>query len=422
MSTTTFDGLGIKDLAVMLRSGVTPVVASYGMGVDSTAFLLRYMLEPECRDFDLQDLIVITAQTGDEWERTGADVEAYMLPLFRAHGIRYVQVARGVLNPNQRTGDGIVVLDDSTAPTKVYLDGAYKLSDEMFENGTIPQLGGARKCSMHAKGWALDPTIAHLTGGRKFRHLIGFEANEMSRVPKDAKANSATRTGEYPLIAWGWDRAKCEAYIEEKLGVPWAKSACSFCPFACSNKTSRVVVFQRYQDEGPDRGAQTLLMEHCALAFNTNQGLLGKTHLVDLVAKAGYQDQVDRLNAALDAQPTWALYEVRRITIPKARSIKRLATGSRAEMEEALLNHAIETGADLEVGPTDGIPRAWLRRREDRPATIEHFFVVAPALAKDKERPNFPTWWRKAVIAAANRAKVAAYRARLAASDQALAS
>jgi hypothetical protein len=385
------------------------VMFSYGMGVDSTAIALRYIFEPECRDFELEDLVVVTAMTGDEWERTGADVEAHVLPLFRAHGIRYVQVARGVPNPSQKTGEGIVVLDDSTAPTKVFAQGAYKLSDEMFDNGTVPQLGGTRKCSIHAKGWALDPTIARITAGHPFRHVIGFEATETKRAKDDTNYNTATRTGEYPLITWGWDRATCEAYIEEKLGVAWAKSACKMCPFAMSNAKSRAVVMERYRHEEPKAATMTLMMEHLSLALNEKQGILGERHLVAILAKEGYTDVVERFQVALAAQPM-ALYEVKRITSPVARSVKRLAIGTKAEMEDALLAQAIEAGADLEVG-TEGIARAWLRRREDRPATIEHFLVVAPALAKDKQRPQFPTWWRRQVAQADNRAWVRTKRA-----------
>lgn len=52
-----------------------PLVCSYGLGADSTAILLRWILEPESRDFDLSRLIVITSMTGDEFKDTGALVK-----------------------------------------------------------------------------------------------------------------------------------------------------------------------------------------------------------------------------------------------------------------------------------------------------------------------------------------------------------
>ncbi len=70
------------------------VIMSYGMGVDSTAILLRWITDPASRDFDLEDLVVITAHTGDEFDQTSGDVEEIVLPLLRRHGIRFVQVGR----------------------------------------------------------------------------------------------------------------------------------------------------------------------------------------------------------------------------------------------------------------------------------------------------------------------------------------
>src|SRR4051794_36396829 len=156
--------------------------------------------------------------TGDEWEQTGRDVEAHVLPLLREHGVRYVQAARSRRLVTV-AGDGVVVLDDSRAPERLHLRGAFRLSDEMRQAGTVPQTGGARLCSVHAKGDVLDPVIRDLTGGRPFRHVIGFEANEPKRAAKDATYNTADRTGEYPLIEWGWDREACEDFIQAVTGV-----------------------------------------------------------------------------------------------------------------------------------------------------------------------------------------------------------
>lgn len=43
---------------------------SLGMGVDSAALLARWLLDPSSRDFDLDDLVVVTAMTGDEYTAT----------------------------------------------------------------------------------------------------------------------------------------------------------------------------------------------------------------------------------------------------------------------------------------------------------------------------------------------------------------
>ncbi len=126
------------------------------MGTDSTALLLRWISEPGTRPCDLRDLLVVTAQTGDEWPITGQLVTRYMLPLFRRHGIRWAEVARR----GPRQADGIAVLQDSRAPTAVHLNGAYRLSQEMMAAGTVPQAGGARKCSAKAKGCRLTSSSA----------------------------------------------------------------------------------------------------------------------------------------------------------------------------------------------------------------------------------------------------------------------
>src|SRR5688500_13193943 len=99
-------------------------ILSYGMGVESTAILLRWSIEPDTRRCTLDELIVITAQVGDEYRDTGGNVETYILPIMRQLGIRYVQVARR----GHLEADGITVLDDSREPRTVFLDGDYKLS------------------------------------------------------------------------------------------------------------------------------------------------------------------------------------------------------------------------------------------------------------------------------------------------------
>src|SRR5207247_1590235 len=122
----------------------TPVVLSYGMGVDSTALLLRWLHEPECRDFSLENVVCLTSQTGDEFQETKRLVETHILPLLRALRIRYVQVARSGFYQ----ADGITVLSDTCEPETLHIDGDFKLSDELRINGTVPQVAtGQRRCT-----------------------------------------------------------------------------------------------------------------------------------------------------------------------------------------------------------------------------------------------------------------------------------
>ena len=60
-----------------------PHVLNYGMGVDSTAILLRWLnMADQERGFPLKNLIVLTAQTGDEFESTKDLVETHFFHCF----------------------------------------------------------------------------------------------------------------------------------------------------------------------------------------------------------------------------------------------------------------------------------------------------------------------------------------------------
>ncbi|WP_280471133.1 hypothetical protein [Nocardia cyriacigeorgica] len=389
------------------------VVLSYGLGADSTALLLRWIFDPDSRDFDLAELAVITAMVGDEWEDTARDVAEVVLPLLAQHRIRFIQVGRA--DRRVRTdGTGVIVFDDSRSPHRLYIEGAYTLGTEMLTAGTQPQIGGSRRCSMSAKGEVLDPVIAAITHGRPYRHVVGFEAGELTRARRDAGYDTALRRGEYPLISWGWDREQVLAYIREKTGRAWQKSACVFCPFALVTAANRVATLARYA-AFPDAGARMLLMEHTALALNAKQGLVGGKRAIDYVRAAGLTGVLAAFESALAEQPH-ALYEVRRLARRTqtggakmvARSVRSVDVGSREEMAAWL------DGAPLRVdigGPDgsqalvdtrrelgdDGIARAVVPGRDGTgPHELEHFFVVAPAVVADKERPGFADWWAQA--------------------------
>src|SRR3989442_11529134 len=65
----------------MSMARTVTTILSYGMGVESSAILLRWIMSPATRPCPLEDLIVITAQVGDEYTDTGRDVNTHILPL-----------------------------------------------------------------------------------------------------------------------------------------------------------------------------------------------------------------------------------------------------------------------------------------------------------------------------------------------------
>lgn len=204
-----------------------PHVLNYGMGVESTAILLRWIFEPESRNFSLDNLIVLSAQTGDEFVSTKALVEKYVLPLLRKHHIRYVQVAKhGSLER-----DGYIILDDSREPLEMMIDGDYRMSTQLHQDGTVPSFSGAHLCAMKWKGFVLDRWLGDHLGTDKFGPYLGYNKDEQKRANKCEEYKCRGNTFLFPLIEWGWSREDCLNYIKEKLGVTWLKSCCSYCPF-----------------------------------------------------------------------------------------------------------------------------------------------------------------------------------------------
>lgn len=370
----------------------------YGMGVDSTAILLRWMLEPASRrNFPLSDLVALTAQTGDEYPDTKRDVEAHVLPRMREAGVRFVQVARAGLYEKS----GIVVLADTTAPTALHTEGAYKLSEEMTAAGTIPaRRSGQKLCTQKFKGWVLDRWIAGAgLDGAGVRHAIGFESEETERVEKDKGYTRNDIPTEYPLVEWGWNRQRCIDYIREVTGITWRKSACVFCPFA-SLKGSGCV--DRYRED-PDSAVKALLLEAASLMLNPRVGLFSGRTLRQVVEKSGNHEAMSRFRTALDGAEEWAVYRVRRAYTAPAKAFRELTTmfrGSRSACQGFLDGSAPTAGAS-EVDE-HGFERLYTLRREDGVyPTREEMFVVGPAGIADKVlRTAFDKAWARAGNAA----------------------
>lgn len=153
-------------------------------------------------------------------------MEHHVLPAFRDHGVRYVQLARS--GPLER--DGVDVLSDSRHTERLVMAGVWTLADELERAGTVPQFAhGQRRCSQKFKGWPIDHWLRSELGEAAFRHVVGFNADERWRVSRDRSYATSQRSPEYPLVEWGWTRDDCVRYLQAVTGETWRKSCCTFC-------------------------------------------------------------------------------------------------------------------------------------------------------------------------------------------------
>jgi len=280
----------------------------------------------------------------------------------------------------------------------LHLGGVYRLSSELAAAGTTPQVAsGRRLCSLKFKGFVLDTWIARELGSQPFRHVMGFDLDEGARIQRD-RSYSTTRSSEYPLVAWGWDRARCQQYLQDLLGEPWPKSACVYCPFA-ANHAALPALLARYR-RFPDAAVQAMLLELTSMAFNPNMALFGSRSVNALVAADGNQaalTALERILAACD----YTLYEVRRVLPLSAshcgrpgrpwRSVRQLTSGKEATVLGELRHRAHAAGVD--VTSSGHVHRAILRPRGLTLPTKEHLLVVSPSGVQAKQRSGFERVW-----------------------------
>lgn len=396
------------------------VILSFGMGVESSALLLRWLEEPEVRGFDLErELIVITAQTGGEYPDTAALCKTHLLPRLRRRRVRFVQVARA----GHLEADGIAVLSDTRKPNKLCLEGAYTLSEELRAAGTVPQFSGERRCSLKFKAWVIETWLARELAGQSFHHAFGFNAEEQARIARSEQAfalrepkpvrvafgfncdetarieratqyDTPQRQGWYPLAEWGWSREHCREYLQTITGANWQKSACVYCPFNALKPDAIARLRQL-----PAHVAEALLLEHQSLALNPRGSLYRDRTLYSLAVEHKLDEALRVFQQRL-AEAEYALYRVRRIyQAPGAahRAVEKLQAGSYDEMvaQFNLLSGHVEARSDF------GIRYSYVRERVNGCyPTVEEFFVVAPAVVESKTRYGFAWFearWRAAL-------------------------
>ena len=367
------------------------VLLSYGLGKHSTAAAVKLIENPSRRDFDLDQLILLTAMTGNEWGTTKALVETHLLPLLRHHRIRYVQVAR----KGARERDGITVLSDMDEPDRLYSEGAYKLSDELLRAGTVPTYCGTRKCSLKFKGWVINEWIRQNLDGADVRQIIGFHAGEFYRVERERRYYSGERPPiEHPLIEWGWDNDACVEYLRERFGVEWLWSACSFCMFS----NGRPEVIERFRRE-PLCGAEAVVIERTARIVNPRITLYSRRSVEELLREDGNEEAIALADAEM-SEMSWTLMRVRRIRYTKTlihRRTDEMARGTRGQMDRLLHDAAIKR--KLPITDEGGHQRLYILRLPDsvRYPQAEEMIVVVPATVESKSRANFEHRWSRVV-------------------------
>lgn len=385
------------------------VVLSLGMGIDSVALLVRWLLNPSSRDFDLRDLVVITAMTGEEHDRTRELMERFVLPLLRHHRVRYVQLCRA----GQLKSAGYVVLSDTDQPRQMHMRGPWRLSDEMRAAGTLPsKRNGRRWCSERAKGQVLDWWVVdNMEPG--YVHVVGFAKEEQRRADRDTKARQEKEDkGEvvpcrpsYPLIEWGWDREQCAAYLQQLFKEPFSRSCCTFCPFSAT-AGSKAELIERWRAQ-PEAGADALELEYTALALNPLIGAFGVgATAADLVRTHRLHEVQAIFRRRLEKIEVWDVLEVRRYFDAKDgdadakgmawRSVRVAATGRRHEMWNWV--YALDRGQAQVETDRYGITRAWQHRRaasggEVHYPAAEWFYVMVPHGVKNKKREGFESKW-----------------------------
>lgn len=369
-----------------------PIVANLGMGVDSSAIVTRWLLEPQTRGFDLDQLTILIASVGEEYQRTKDAMEQMLFPLIARHRIRTVQVARA----GQTAGEGYLVLDDTPTPTRLVTKVPVTLGGRMLDVGTVPQVSSTRRsCSDWIKHFALDSWLAGNVGHAPFTHCIGYNADETDRAERDLDRNKGHRFPDFPLIRWNWSRSTASEYLRTVYGREFGRSACFFCPFQ-NSRSGRAGLVESWRAE-PEAALRALLIEHNALAMNPKAKLFGRHAAYAVVRDAGLDHILTRHHDRL-ARSDWSVYEVRRVFharhgAPRAkghayRSVQPLDTGSRAAMTALLSDLASEQGSAVETDE-HGIARASLRTAGTSYPTAEHFLAVGLALAPAKARDGF---------------------------------
>lgn len=367
----------------------TPYLLNNGLGCDSAAYIFLILKYPELRPCPLEDLIVVSAQTGDESQKVKSQTEKHLYPRLKAAGVLTVQVARASAAECD-TENGITVLDYTTEPDVCFTEGDYSIVEHHTRYGGVPQYANGHVCAIKFKGEVLQAFKQQFFGDRLVVSLIQYNADELKRLDKAREygGNKPNITTRFPLVERGLGRADTERIAAETAGEPYTRSACLICPFGVS-AGSQAETLQRHRDD-PVASARALLMEYMSLAMNPRQSLFKRRTLRSLLEADKNTIALTLFEQALNDQE-WAVYRVRRLKLGKHqhwRSLAIVSTGSRLECENAIhkLNHG---QINLSTHTRHVLESRW----EGNLPWREYFLVAAPHRVAAKERKSFEQKW-----------------------------
>lgn len=185
------------------------IIASYGGGTNSTAYIVKKVMLGEPID------LIIFADTGGEKPHTYSYIPMFSEWLV-SKGYPPITVVKRVNDKGE----------------------IETLEEECLRLGNLPSIVfGKKTCSQKHKIAPQNKYINSLPeakaiwkAGRKIVKYIGYDADEEYRVKPDEDKLDKKYDRQYPLIEWDMDRAACIEVIKS-AGLPLpGKSACYFCP------------------------------------------------------------------------------------------------------------------------------------------------------------------------------------------------
>jgi hypothetical protein len=211
------------------------LTVAYGGGVDSTAILVGLdQLWRETRQQKWVPVAITFSDTGGEHPHTYEYILKWLEPWLK-------KAFRGAKN----RPTSVTKVCYSTSHTSRGWGTGYTLETQNLINHSLPSISmGGHTCSTKYKIDAQHQWMkSAIANGeipdpgkkKKIIRAIGYDSTEVQRIT--SKSGTYVSQGEqssgqkawYPLVEWGWTRARCMAEAKVAIGRAPAKSSCWFC-------------------------------------------------------------------------------------------------------------------------------------------------------------------------------------------------